>query len=101
MVHERGFLFPRTIHPRGEPSWGWLEFGSFYCVVPTTAFRDTSVSLLRAAAWETYLNTVYLAQVGDVPVYGLPAAAQQFLGKDVGASKLPRQPGWPARFAPQ
>ena len=34
---------------------------------------------------EVYLNTVYLGQAGDVPVHGLPAAAQHFLGKDLGA----------------
>jgi penicillin-binding protein 1B len=37
---------------------------------------------------ETYLNTVYLGQDGDVPVYGFPAAARRFLGKDVTALEI-------------
>ncbi len=37
---------------------------------------------------ETYLNSVYLGHDGDVPVYGLPAAARQFLGKDVAAVEI-------------
>lgn len=37
---------------------------------------------------ETYLNTVYLGQAGDVPLHGLPAAARHFLGKDVDALEV-------------
>ena len=37
---------------------------------------------------ETYLNSVYLGQDGDVPVHGLPAAARHFLGKDVAALEI-------------
>jgi len=32
---------------------------------------------------EAYLNTIYLGQDGDMSVHGLPAAARQFLGKDL------------------
>jgi len=70
--------------------------------VARTAFLDTrrtwgrklsesAIALMLEARYsksrilETYLNTVYLGQAGDIPVYGLPAAARHFLGKDLGA----------------
>jgi 1A family penicillin-binding protein len=51
--------------------------------------REAVIALILEARYsksrilETYLNTVYLGQDEDVPVYGLPAAARHFLGKDV------------------
>ena len=53
--------------------------------------RETAIALMlevrysKSRILETYLNSVYLGQDGDVPVYGFPAAARRFLGKDVGA----------------
>src|SRR5262249_35164634 len=32
---------------------------------------------------EAYLNSVYLGHDGDVAVYGLPAAARRYFGKDI------------------
>ncbi len=37
----------------------------------------------KARILESYLNSVYLGQNGDVPVQGFPAAARYFFGKDV------------------
>jgi len=51
--------------------------------------RETLIALMlevrysKSRILESYLNTVYLGQDADVPVYGLPAAARHFLGKDV------------------
>jgi len=51
--------------------------------------RETLIALTlevrysKSRILESYLNTVYLGQDADVPVYGLPAAARHFLGKDV------------------
>ena len=56
--------------------------------------RETAISLMlefrysKSRILETYLNTVYLGQIGDVPVYGLPAAARHFLGKDLAALEI-------------
>ena len=47
--------------------------------------RETAIALMlevrysKSRILETYLNSVYLGQDGDVPVYGLPAAARRFL----------------------
>ena len=51
--------------------------------------QETVIALMlevrysKSRILESYLNTVYLGQDADVPVYGLPAAARHFLGKDV------------------
>jgi penicillin-binding protein 1B len=37
---------------------------------------------------EAYLNSVYMGHDGGLPVYGLPAAARQFLNKDLPAVRL-------------
>jgi 1A family penicillin-binding protein len=56
--------------------------------------RETVIALMLEVRYskerilETYLNTVYLGQDGDVPVYGFPAAARRFLGKDVTALEI-------------
>jgi 1A family penicillin-binding protein len=56
--------------------------------------RETAISLMlevrysKSRILETYLNTVYMGQMGDVPVYGLPAAARHFLGKDLAALEI-------------
>jgi penicillin-binding protein 1B len=53
--------------------------------------RETAIALMlevrysKSRILETYMNSVYLGQDGDVPVYGFPAAARRFLGKDVAA----------------
>ena len=55
---------------------------------------ETAIALLLEVRYpktrilEAYLNTVYLGQAGEVPVYGLPAAARHFLDKDVAALDL-------------
>src|SRR5262247_850944 len=55
---------------------------------------ETAIALLLEVRYpktrilETYLNTVYLGQAGDVPLYGVPAAARYFLDKDVAALSL-------------
>lgn len=52
---------------------------------------ETAIALLLEARYsksrilETYLNAVYLGQMGEVRVHGLPAAARHYLGKDVDA----------------
>ena len=57
-------------------------------------FRETAIALMlevrysKSRILETYLNSVYLGQDGDVPVYGMPAAARRFLGKDVTALEV-------------
>jgi len=56
--------------------------------------RETAIALMlevrysKSRILETYLNSVYLGQDGDVPVYGFPAAARRFLGKDLVAIEL-------------
>ncbi|HET8576121.1 MAG TPA: PBP1A family penicillin-binding protein [Methylomirabilota bacterium] len=56
--------------------------------------REAFIALLLEARYskarilETYLNTVYLGQYGDVAVHGLPAAARSFLGKDLAALQV-------------
>jgi 1A family penicillin-binding protein len=56
--------------------------------------RETAIALMlevrysKSRILETYLNSVYLGQDGDVPVYGFPAAARRFLGKDVTALEV-------------
>jgi penicillin-binding protein 1B len=56
--------------------------------------RETGIAILlelrysKARILETYLNTVYLGQEGEIPVYGLPAAARHFLGKDLDAIEI-------------
>jgi penicillin-binding protein 1B len=56
--------------------------------------RETVIALMlevrysKSRILETYLNSVYLGQDGDVPVYGFPAAARRFLGKDVTALEI-------------
>jgi len=53
--------------------------------------REALIALLLEVRYskprilEAYLNSVYLGHDGDLPVYGLPAAARHFLGKDVAA----------------
>jgi penicillin-binding protein 1B len=53
--------------------------------------REALIALLLEVRYsktrilEAYLNSVYLGHDGDLPVYGLPAAARHFLGKDLGA----------------
>jgi penicillin-binding protein 1B len=42
----------------------------------------------KPAILEAYLNAVYMGHDGGLPVYGLPAAARQFLRKDLGAVRL-------------
>src|SRR5262249_54530375 len=37
----------------------------------------------KARILEAYLNSVYLGHDGDVAVYGLPAAARRYFGKDL------------------
>jgi len=60
----------------------------------TRKLSESAIALMLEARYskkrilETYLNTVYLGQAGDVPVHGLPAAAQHFLGKDLGAVEV-------------
>jgi len=60
----------------------------------TRKLSEAAIALMLEARYskkrilETYLNTVYLGQAGDVPVHGLPAAAQHFLGKDLGAVEV-------------
>jgi penicillin-binding protein 1B len=55
---------------------------------------ETAIALLLEARYsksrilETYLNTVYLGQEGEVPVHGLPAAARHFFGKDLDAIEI-------------
>jgi len=55
---------------------------------------ETAIALLLEVRYpktrilETYLNTVYLGQAGDVPLYGVPAAARHYLDKDVTALDL-------------
>ena len=55
---------------------------------------ETAIALLLEVRYsktrilEAYLNTVYLGQAGEVPIYGLPAAARHFLDKDVAALNL-------------
>src|SRR5713101_4116445 len=57
-------------------------------------FRETAIALMlevrysKSRILEAYLNSVYLGQDGDVPVYGFPAAARRFLGKDVTALEI-------------
>jgi len=57
----------------------------------TRKVSESAIALMLEARYskkrilEAYLNTVYLGQAGEVPVQGLPAAAQHFLGKDLGA----------------
>jgi 1A family penicillin-binding protein len=56
--------------------------------------RETAIALTlevrysKSRILETYLNSVYLGQDGDVPVYGVPAAARHFLGKDLAALEV-------------
>jgi penicillin-binding protein 1B len=56
--------------------------------------RETAIALMlevrysKSRILETYLNSVYLGQDGDVPVYGFPAAARRFLGKDLAAIEI-------------
>jgi penicillin-binding protein 1B len=53
--------------------------------------REALIALLLEVRYsktrilEAYLNSVYLGHDGDLPVYGLPAAARHFLDKDLGA----------------
>src|SRR5712691_4100562 len=53
--------------------------------------REALIALLLEVRYsktrilEAYLNSVYLGHHGDLPVYGLPAAARHFLDKDLGA----------------
>src|SRR5215467_1363563 len=55
---------------------------------------ETAIALLlevrysKARILEAYLNTVYLGQAGEVPIYGVPAAARHYLDKDVTALDL-------------
>lgn len=56
--------------------------------------RETAIALMlevrysKSRILETYLNNVYLGQDGDVPVYGFPAAARRFFGKDVAGLEI-------------
>jgi penicillin-binding protein 1B len=56
--------------------------------------RETAIALMlevrysKSRILETYLNSVYLGQDGDVPVYGFPAATRRFLGKDLAAIEI-------------
>lgn len=56
--------------------------------------REAAIALLLELRYpkerilEAYLNTVYLGQDGDVAVYGVGAAAQHFLRKDLAAVRL-------------
>jgi 1A family penicillin-binding protein len=51
--------------------------------------RETVIALMLEVRYskrqilEAYLNNVYLGQDGDVPVYGFPAAARRFFGKEL------------------
>ena len=57
----------------------------------TRKLTESAIALMLEARYskkrilEAYLNTVYLGQAGEVPIHGLPAAAQHFLGKDLTA----------------
>lgn len=42
----------------------------------------------KPAILEAYLNSVYMGHDGGLPVFGLPAAARQFLRKDLGTVRL-------------
>jgi penicillin-binding protein 1B len=42
----------------------------------------------KARILETYLNSIYMGHDGGLPVYGLPAAARQFLHKDLARVRL-------------
>lgn len=42
----------------------------------------------KARILEAYLNSVYLGHDGDVAVYGLPAAARRYFGKELGALEV-------------
>ncbi len=56
--------------------------------------RETAIALMlevrysKSRILEAYLNNVYLGQDGDVPVYGFPAAARRFFGKDVAGLEI-------------
>ena len=56
--------------------------------------RETIIALMlevrytKSRILETYLNSVYLGQDGDVPLYGFPAAARRFFGKEVAGLEI-------------
>jgi 1A family penicillin-binding protein len=56
--------------------------------------RETAIALMlelrysKSRILEAYLNNVYLGQDGDVPIYGFPAAARRFFGKDVAGLEI-------------
>jgi penicillin-binding protein 1B len=47
----------------------------------------------KARILEAYLNSVYLGHDGDVAVYGLPAAARRYFGKEIGELEV-REVAW-------
>ena len=68
----------RTLFLARERAWGRKLREAALALV--LEFRYSKPRILEA-----YLNTIYLGQDGDVSVHGLPAAARQFLGKDLSA----------------
>ena len=71
----------RTLFLDGRRTWTRKVSESVIALV--LELRYTKSRIL-----ETYLNSVYLGQDGDIPVHGLPAAARHFLDKELAAVEI-------------